>query len=1002
MSPTDPPAGCPDRVELENLAAGRPVDPAVAEHARACPACSKALAEIREREAFLRDFVNMGAPAGPDEGDLRTASIGAGKPGAVLAARDGRGQSIGPYRLVEVLGEGGFGEVWLAERQQPFHQRVALKLIKLGMDSAAVIARFEQERQALAMMDHPNIARVLDGGVAPRQGWGSGRPYFVMEYVDGESITDYCDRRRLGTRDRLTLFLHVCEAVEHAHMKGIIHRDIKPSNVLVTESDGHGVPKIIDFGISKAIGGGLTEKTIFTEQGQFIGTPEYMSPEQMDLGHRDIDTRTDVYSLGVLLYELLAGERPFDIKRLRSAGFEEIRRIIREVDPPKPSARLTTMNDPDAGVIAKSRRTSRHTLARELRRELDWIPLMAMRKDRRHRYSSPAELARDVRNYLDGRALIAGPESAVYRIRKILRRHRAAFTAAGIALAGLVLGLVLALRALDRESIARRNEAEHRRLAEDSLSFLEDVLGSANPLLEVKDRPRTPEQLLAWMLKSLQGGRLKDQPAAEARLRRVVGVGFVGLGNAADGVAQLQIAVRLQRSVPRPDAAMLAETEIRLADAMISAGQPADARLLAREAAARRLAEGGPDDQLAARALTVAANAAVRIADFDQAEQLYRQALAIHRRAAPGSEYMGETLAGLAHALIELKRLDEAEPFSREAIETLSPLLGDSHPAVVAVRERQARTALERGELEKARALIDTALGAAMQLGDDISGVASILLLKTALDMRTGDYQEAQASAERSLEIRQGLRGGDPAEIAESMGWLARVKRARGDAAGAGQLFQRAIAILRPMGEDAEYMRVPLLLAAASCRRTTQEFESADALLAELEGLVRKGVEGTSAMLGAVLSDRASVFLSLAKPVEASAAANEALQDPAIAPLAKAQALDVIARVRMDGGDPAGAEKLFREAIDLYDHSPSYPPLYAAVARARLGRCLDLSGRSAEAVALLTAAAEAIGKDPSASKSHRNRTWGWLADALASAGRTDDAQRWRGKVDSDR
>ena len=355
---------------------------------------------------------------------------------AVEIAAECPGTMIGRYKLLQKIGEGGFGVVYMAEQTEPVQRKVALKIIKAGMDTREVVARFEAERQALALMDHPNIAKVLDAGATE-----AGRPYFVMELVNGIPITDYCDREQLRTADRLQLFIRVCHAVQHAHQKGIIHRDIKPNNVLVTLHDGEPVPKVIDFGVAKALGQKLTEKTLFTAFQHMIGTPAYMSPEQAELGGLDIDTRADIYSLGVLLYELLTGETPFDTSTWRRAALDEIRRIIRETEPPKPSTRLQTLGDKLAEV-AKHRHTEPVALSQLVCGDLDWIVMKALEKDRARRYETANGLAMDVERHINSEPVVARPASAAYRFQRWVRRHRLLFAAVGAVAVTLVLGII--------------------------------------------------------------------------------------------------------------------------------------------------------------------------------------------------------------------------------------------------------------------------------------------------------------------------------------------------------------------------------------------------------------------------------------------------------------------------------------------------------------------------------------------------------------------------------
>ena len=393
------------------------------------------------------------SPAGPVHASALT---GAYKP----SADDGGapGMLIGPYKLLQRIGEGGMGEVWMAEQEHPVRRRVAVKVIKPGMDSRQVIARFEAERQALALMDHQNIAKVFDAGTTTE-----GRPYFVMELIRGEPITKFCDDNHLTPRERLELFVPVCHAVQHAHQKGVIHRDLKPSNILVTLYDGRPVPKVIDFGVAKALHQRLTDKTMFTEFGAAIGTLEYMAPEQAELSHLDVDTRSDIYSLGVLLYELLTGSTPLDRKRLRSAAYDEMLRIIREEEPPKPSTRLSESGE-KLPSIAAQRRTEPAKLSKLVRGEIDWIVMKALEKDRGRRYETANGFARDLQRYLADEAVEACPPSAAYRLRKFWRRNRAALSAAATIALLLVAGVAVswwqAVRAVRAERVAREQAAE--------------------------------------------------------------------------------------------------------------------------------------------------------------------------------------------------------------------------------------------------------------------------------------------------------------------------------------------------------------------------------------------------------------------------------------------------------------------------------------------------------------------------------------------------------------
>lgn len=425
------------------------------------------------------DFLEPRAPAPRPSGTIVVALSPSEKPG----------DFIGHYKIREQIGEGGCGVVYVAEQTEPVRRRVALKVIKLGMDTRSVIARFEAERQALAMMDHPNIARVLDAGAT-----GTGRPYFVMELVRGIKITEYCDQNHLRTAERLDLFIQVCHAVQHAHQKGIIHRDIKPSNILVTLHDGVPVPKVIDFGIAKATEGRLTDLTVYTELHQFIGTPAYMSPEQAEMSGLDIDTRSDIYGLGVLLYELLTGRTPFDPQELLQEGLDQMRKTIREKEPIRPSTRLSTLLEADLTAVATRHGAEAPKLIHLIRGDLDWIVMKALEKDRTRRYETANALAADALRFLKSEPVEARPPSGLYRFQKMVRRNKTAFAAATAVVAALVFGLGLSiyLYSQERQALRKEKQALQRAIAAEKREALLRVQAEEGLAFERKMREITP------------------------------------------------------------------------------------------------------------------------------------------------------------------------------------------------------------------------------------------------------------------------------------------------------------------------------------------------------------------------------------------------------------------------------------------------------------------------------------------------------------------------------
>jgi serine/threonine protein kinase/tetratricopeptide (TPR) repeat protein len=590
---------------------------------------------------------------------------------------------IGPYRLEEKLGAGGMGVVWRAEQQEPVKRPVALKVIKAGLDSAHVLARFEAERQALALMDHPNIARVFDAGST-----AEGRPYFVMELVRGVPITRFCDQEQLSPRERLELFIPVCQAVQHAHQKGIIHRDLKPSNVLVARYDGKPVPKVIDFGIAKAIHQKLGEFTIATEVGQIVGTLEYMAPEQAELNNLDIDTRADVYSLGVLLYELLTGSPPFSSKQLRDIAFTEMLRTIREVEPPKPSTRLS--GSQELPNIAAKRKLEPRRLTKLVRGELDWIVMKCLEKERSRRYETANDLALDIERYLADEPVLAGPPSAAYRLRKFVRRYKGPVLAAALVLLTLVGGITgttLGLLEARKQRAAADESAATARQAETEvravLTFFQDkVLAAA--------RPREQEGGLgvdASIQAAVDAAEPKivvafhDQPRVEAEVRHALGLTYLYLGQAKKAIAQYERAVQLRKEHLGPDHPETLASMNNLAWAYQDAGRLQDALPTAKETLERRRATLGPDREETLDSMYKLALIYHESGQAEDALSLYQETLQLSReKFGPDHPLTLTLLNALGLYYKQSGRFKDALPLYQEALDPRRATLGPDHP----------------------------------------------------------------------------------------------------------------------------------------------------------------------------------------------------------------------------------------------------------------------------------------------------------------------------------
>ena len=670
-------------IEVFNVALELPAAERAAYLDRACADD----AALRQR---VEELLKASVEAYPHLEGFSAVSSGSGgsvRPTPIAAEKPG--DRIGRYKLLQQIGEGGCGVVYMAEQEEPVKRRVALKVIKLGMDTKQVIARFEAERQALALMDHPNIAKVLEAGATD-----TGRPYFVMELVRGIKITDYCDQNNLSTQERLDLFIQVCQAIQHAHQKGIIHRDIKPSNILVTMDDRAPVPKVIDFGIAKATQGKLTDQTLFTAFEQFIGTPAYMSPEQAEMRTLDIDTRSDIYSLGVLLYELLTGQTPFDAKKLLQAGLDEIRRTIREQEPPRPSTCLSTMLGADLTTIANHRQVEPPKLIYLVRGDLDWIVMKALEKDRACRYETANGLAMDVRRHRENEPILARPPSAIYRLQKTWQRHKTAFAVASLIAVVLVAATGVsawqAIRATRAVALAKERLAEseanatlaQQRLAESEAisQFLSEVFKSPSPLRD--GRTITVAETLSNATQKLETD-LASQPARRAKLQSAIGESYFGLGLFHEAIPLEEKVRDYYLAAFGPESLDTLVATRRVANLYAEVGRVDEAIKMLEQVLALSRKALGPENPETINAMSVLAGTYDIAGRWDEALKLRKELLELRRKVnGPENPITIKSMEDLATSYIQLD-LPESIPLGEQVLALSTKVLGPQSPQTV-------------------------------------------------------------------------------------------------------------------------------------------------------------------------------------------------------------------------------------------------------------------------------------------------------------------------------
>jgi len=692
---------------------------------------------------------------------------------------------IGPYRLVRSLGEGGMGQVWLAEQTEPFRRQVALKLIRAGMYDTSMLLRFQSERQSLALMNHPCIAKVFDAGAT-----ADGQPYYVMEYVPGQRITDYCDEKHLSIRERLELFIQVCEGVQHAHQKAIIHRDLKPANILVVEIDGKPTPRIIDFGLAKALGPLPPGESIFTQVGAFVGTPGYMSPEQALTFGDDIDTRSDVYSLGVIFYELLAGAPPIE---LHKTALDEFLQRLREEEPPKPSTKVRTRDAATSMEVGRKRHTEPPALVRQMHGDLDSIALKALEKDRSRRYGSPSDFAADIGRYLRNEAVLAVPPSVAYRARKFARRYQAALATA----CAFALVLITAAVVSIRQSIRANREAAVAQTVNDFLQ--NDLLGQASAYNQSKPDPDIKVRAVLDRAAQRIEGKFEKQAEVEAGIRATIGETYMDVGQYPEARTQLARALELDRQVLGAKDPKTLKTMSRLGRLAYLQGKYSEAEALLSQTVEMQRRILSPEHSDTLYSMNNLANAYRNEGKHAQAEALYSQTLEIERRML-GPEHPDtlKSMYNLANLYADEGKYAQAEALLSQTVEIQRRGLGPEHPDTLTSMDNLADVYDDEGKYAQAEALNSQTLKTKRRaLGPEHPDTLLSMNNLAAVYDEEGKYAQAEVLHSQALEIKRRVLGPEHPDTLDSMNNLAATYGLQGKYVQSEELFLRCLELKR-------------------------------------------------------------------------------------------------------------------------------------------------------------------------------------------------------------